>query len=32
MGRDEDTPVTPDYKEGDDRFTGQIHKVSVELK
>jgi len=32
VGMDEDTPVTADYKERDNRFTGQIHKVSVELK
>jgi arylsulfatase A-like enzyme len=32
VGVDEATPVTEDYKEGDNRFTGKIHKVTVELK
>jgi len=26
------TPVTEDYKEGDIRFTGTIHQVTVDLK
>ena len=29
---DDATPVTEDYKERDNRFTGKIHKVTIELK
>jgi arylsulfatase len=32
VGQDDATPVTEDYKERDNKFTGQIHKVTVELK
>jgi arylsulfatase A-like enzyme len=32
VGRDGETPVTDDYKEGDNKFTGKIAKVTVELK
>jgi arylsulfatase A-like enzyme len=32
VGVDEATPVTEDYKEGDNAFTGKIAKVTVELK
>ena len=32
VGVDEATPVTDAYKEGDNRFTGRIHKVTVEVK
>jgi arylsulfatase len=32
VGEDEATPVTEDYKEGDNAFTGKIDKVTVELK
>jgi arylsulfatase len=32
VGVDEATPVTEDYKQGDNKFTGMIHKVTVELK
>jgi arylsulfatase len=32
VGVDEATPVTEDYKEGDNAFTGKINKVTVELK
>ncbi|MBI3462722.1 MAG: arylsulfatase, partial [Planctomycetes bacterium] len=32
VGVDEATPVTEDYKEGDNRFIGTIQKVTVELK
>ncbi|MGC8640291.1 MAG: hypothetical protein ACP5XB_10495, partial [Isosphaeraceae bacterium] len=32
VGVDEGTPVTDDYKERDNRFTGKINKVTVELK
>ena len=32
VGLDGETPVTDDYKAGDNRFTGKIHKVTVELK
>jgi arylsulfatase len=31
VGVDEGTPVTEDYKEGDNRFTGKIQKVTVEI-
>ena len=29
---DEGTPVTEDYKERDNKFTGKIDKVTIELK
>lgn len=32
VGLDGETNVTEDYKEGDNKFTGKIHKVTVELK
>ncbi len=32
VGMDEATPVTEDYAEGDNEFTGEIEKVTVELK
>ena len=32
VGMDEATPVTEDYAEGDNEFTGKIEKVTVELK
>jgi arylsulfatase len=32
VGRDDETPVTEEYKERNNRFTGKIHKVTVELK
>jgi arylsulfatase len=32
VGVDEATPVTEDYKEGDNAFTGKIRKVTIELK
>ena len=32
VGVDEGTPVTEDYKEHDNRFTGKIDKVTVEVK
>ena len=32
VGEDDATPVTEDYKEGDNKFTGKIHKVTIELK
>ena len=32
VGEDGETPVTNDYKEGDNKFTGKINKVTVELK
>jgi Sulfatase len=31
VGQDGETPVTADYKEGDNKFTGKIHKVVVEV-
>jgi arylsulfatase len=32
VGVDDATPVTEDYKEGDNRFTGKIAKVTIHLK
>jgi arylsulfatase len=32
VGQDGETNVTNDYKEGNNKFTGQIRKVIVELK
>jgi len=32
VGMDNETPVTEDYKQGATRFTGRIHKVTVEAK
>jgi arylsulfatase len=32
VGVDEATNVTDAYKEGDNRFSGKIHKVTVEVK
>ena len=32
VGTDEATPVTEDYAEGDNEFTGEIEKVTIELK
>jgi arylsulfatase A-like enzyme len=32
VGQDAGTPVTDDYKERDNKFTGKIHKVTVEVK
>ena len=32
VGQDGETPVSDDYKEGDNKFTGKIDKVTVELK
>jgi arylsulfatase len=32
VGVDEGTPVTEDYKEGNNKFTGTINKVTIELK
>ena len=32
VGEDEATPVTEDYREGDNKFTGKIVRVTVELK
>ena len=32
VGADEETPVTEDYKEHHNRFTGKIHRVTVEVK
>ena len=29
---DDGTPVTEDYKEGNNKFTGKIHKVTIDLK
>jgi len=29
---DEDTPVSDDYKQGDNAFTGRIVKVTVQTK
>jgi arylsulfatase len=32
VGTDNETPVTDEYKAGDNRFTGTIHKVTVAVK
>jgi arylsulfatase len=32
VGVDEATPVTEDYKERDNKFTGKIRKVTIDLK
>jgi arylsulfatase len=32
VGLDGETPVTDDYKERDNKFTGKIRKVTIELK
>ena len=32
VGQDDATPVTEDYKEGDNKFTGKIHRVTIQLK
>ena len=32
VGTDDGTPVTEDYKEHDNKFTGKIQKVTIELK
>ena len=32
VGTDDGTPVTEDYKEGNSKFTGKIHSVTIELK
>ena len=32
IGQDGETNVSPDYKERDNKFTGKIHKVTIELK
>ena len=32
VGTDNATPVSPDYKEGDNEFTGKIGKLTVELE
>jgi arylsulfatase len=31
VGQDGETPVSADYKEGDNKFTGRIHKVTIEI-
>ena len=30
VGADHETPVSEDYKEGDNKFTGKIQKVTIE--
>jgi arylsulfatase len=32
VGMDNETPVTEDYKQGATRFTGRIHRVTVETR
>jgi arylsulfatase len=32
VGTDNETPVTEDYRQGSNKFTGKIHKVTVEVK
>ena len=31
VGQDGETPVSDDYKEGDNKFTGKIHKVTIDV-
>jgi arylsulfatase len=31
VGLDGETPVTDDYKEGDNKFTGKIRKVTIDV-
>jgi arylsulfatase A-like enzyme len=31
VGEDGETPVTDDYEQGDNRFSGQIHKVAITI-
>ena len=31
VGQDGETPVSDDYKQGDNKFTGKIHKVTIEV-
>jgi hypothetical protein len=31
VGQDGETPVTDDYKEGDNKFTGKIQKVVIDV-
>ena len=31
VGVDNETPVTEEYREGNNRFTGRIHKVTVDI-
>ena len=32
VGEDDATPVSPDYKERDNEFTGKIHKITISVK
>lgn len=32
VGKDGETPVSSDYKEGDNKFTGKINKVTIDVK
>jgi len=32
VGQDDAMPVTEDYKEGNNKFTGTIQKVTIDLK
>ncbi len=32
VGTDNETPVTPEYREGANRFTGRIHRVTVQVQ
>ena len=32
VGMDKGTPVTEDYKEGENTFTGKIHSITIDLK
>ena len=31
VGQDGETPVSDDYKQGDNKFTGKIHKVTIDV-
>jgi hypothetical protein len=32
VGMDNETPVSNDYKEGDNKFTGKIKKITIDIK
>jgi len=32
VGKDDATPVSQDYEEGDNEFTGKIHKITISVK
>jgi arylsulfatase len=32
VGVDNETPVSPDYKQGDNKFSGKIEKITISVK